>query len=480
MSGVEVIKKWDHEADVIVVGGGTAGLPAATTAAEAGLKATVLEWKSACGGSFNMVAGAFAIAGSDEQRELGIEDGPDIIYDDLVNISGAVPELARAFADNQLDAYKMLREEGIKFPGIVPHPCHSRPRCLGWLQGLGPKLVQALVNRALKTGVEILYRHRAAKLIADPQTGKVIGLKVDVKGEAKNFKAKRAVILATGGFGHNKEMIAEYEPVMVRAIPQMPTSHQGDGLKMALALGAATKDIGVAVAPSWPLCIETHSNALWLLDYGAIAVNIHGRRFHNEASAEGFYGPLTGGGMRQPGGVYWIVYNDKIKEQVGTVDFVGGEGKTERNQEQVKSIEKCKQYKANTIEELAESAGIDGKGLKETLDKYNSDIDSVGYDTVFGRKFQFGEMRSVVKIDTPPLCAIKCVTAITSMKGGLKINGRSQVLNQYDEAIPGLYAAGEITGGLHTKTYLLGVMTSSCMTFGIIAGRNATKEPAWQ
>ena len=87
MSGIEVPGKWDHEADVIIVGGGTAGLPAAITVAEAGLKATVLEWKPACGGSFNMVAGAFGIAGSDEQKELGIEDGPDLLYADLVNVS---------------------------------------------------------------------------------------------------------------------------------------------------------------------------------------------------------------------------------------------------------------------------------------------------------------------------------------------------------------------------------------------------------
>lgn len=480
MPGVEIPKKWDHEADVIIVGGGTAGLPAAITVAEAGLKATVLEAKPACGGSFNMVAGAFAIAGSDEQKELGIEDGPDLVYDDLVKVCGSVPEVARAFADNQLDAYKMLREQGIKFPGIVPHPCHSRPRCLGWLQGLGPELVRALEDKAGKTGVEILFKHRAGRLIRDPQTGKIIGLTADVKGETKNFKAKRAVILATGGFGHNKEMIAEYEPDMVRGFPKMPNSHQGDGLKMALAMGAATKDIGVAVAPSWPLCIETHSNAIWLLDYGAIGVNKYGKRFHNEASMEGFYGPLTGVGMKQPDGVYWIVYNDKIKDQVGTVDLVGKEGKTERNKGQIENIENCKQYKANTIEELAESAGVDAKGLKETIGKYNSDIDSVGYDTVFGRKFQFGEMRPVVKIDVPPFLAIKCITAITSMKGGLKINGRSQVLNHYDEAIAGLYAAGEMTGGLWTKTYMLGIMTSSCMTFGIIAGRNAAKEPAWQ
>ncbi len=193
-------------------------------------------------------------------------------------------------------------------------------------------------------------------------------------------------------------------------------------------------------------------------------VNVNGKRFHDESCMESYYGPITGIGMQQPGGVYWMIFNDKIKEGVG-----------KRSKAHLATLEKCKQYKANTIEELAKSAGIDAKGLKQTIDKYNSDIDSKGYDTVFGRKHQFGPEGSLVKI-TPPFFAVKCVTSTTSMKGGLKINARCQVLDQYGEVIPGLYAAGEVAGGLHTKTYLLGVMTSSAMTQGMIAGRNAVKE----
>jgi len=472
MAVVEVPKKWDYETDVIVVGGGTAGLPAAITVAGAGLKAAILESRPACGGSFNMVAGAFAIAGSDEQKEAGIEDSPEVFYQDLIDIAGAVPELARAFADDQLDAYRMITQLGVKFPGLVKHPGHSFNRCLGWLHGLGPSMVKALENGARDRGVEILFRHRVTRLITDPQTGKVVGLQVSVGDETKNFGAKRAVILATGGFGRNREMIAEYAPRMVDAYPKMPVGHLGDGLKMGLAVGAATKDISIAVAPSWPLCRETHSNALWVIYWGAIMVGADGKRFHDESCSEAFYGPMTGAGMNQPGGTYWIVYNDAIRANVGLIDDT-----TERNMSHVEDIAKCKQYETNTIEELAKSAGIDAEGLKVTIDKYNSDVDSVGYDTVFGREHQFGELRSLVKIDTPQFCAIKCVTSTTSMKGGLKINGRSQVLNQYDEVIPGLYAAGEVTGGLHTKTYLLGTMTSSSMTFGIIAARNAVKEP---
>ena len=468
MSAVEVPNKWDHEADVIIVGGGTAGLPAAIVVAEAGLKATLLESRPVCGGSFSMVAGEIAIAGSDEQKEAGIADSPDIFYEDMINVCGSVPELARAFVDNQFYAYRMLKEEGIKLPGVNPLPGHSRNRGLK-VSGLGPNLVKALENGARKRGVEILLSHRATRLITDPQTGRVLGLKVSVKGETKNFKAKRAVILATGGFGRNREMVAEYAPEMVDAIPLMPVGHLGDGLKMGLAVGAATKDIGTAVAPSWPVCIETHSSALVVVFWGAIMVNVDGKRFHDESCSEGFYGFMTGAGMRQPGGVYWVVYNDRIIEEM----------RKNAAKVQAKDIEKCKRYKANTIEELGKSAGIDAKGLRETVDKYNSDIDSEGYDIVFGRKFQFGLERPLVKIDTPPFYAIKCVTSTTSLKGGLKINTKCQVLNQYGEIISGLYAAGETTGGLHTKSYLLGVMSSGSFTQGIIAAKNAVKEPAW-
>ena len=200
-------------------------------------------------------------------------------------------------------------------------------------------------------------------------------------------------------------------------------------------------------------------------------VNVDGKRFHDESSSEAFYGPMTGSGMTQTGGHYWVIFDDKIKEDRGGGSAV---------EPHVRSIEKCKQYKTDTIEGLAKSAGMNAKGLQETIEKYNSDIDSKGYDTVFGRRFQFGLARPLIKIETPPFYSIKCVTSLTSMKGGLKINGRGQVVNQHGEVIPGLYAAGEATGGLHTKTYLLGVMSSASFTQGIITGRNAAKDPAWQ
>jgi fumarate reductase flavoprotein subunit len=303
----------------------------------------------------------------------------------------------------------------------------------------------------------------------------VAGVVVQIGGETKKIKAKKAVILTSGGFGRNAEMVHEYAPEMSKCVPVMPPSHMGDGLKMGLAVGAATKDIGKAVAPAWPIDAVTHSNTLRALNFGGIMVNAKGERFADESYPDSFYGPMTGAGMIQEGGFYYTVYTQKTRDDM----FEAGEGYTKGGgKDFMLALDRCKQMKADSIEELAKTAGIDAAGLKKTLDKYNSDIDKEGYDTVFGRKYQKGGMpQKVFKLDTPPFYTVKCVTAITSMKGGLKINGRGQVLNQYGEVIPGLYAGGEVTGGLCGKTYLLGVMTSASMAQGIVAGKNASQEP---
>jgi fumarate reductase flavoprotein subunit len=469
MSQKEVPVKWDNEADVIVIGGGNAGLPAGIVAAQEGAKTMLLESRSVLGGSFKMVVGGLAIAGSDEQKEQGIQDSPEIYYQDMVNLCGTEPDIARSFVDNQLEAYRLLKDQGVKFPGLTALPGHSKPRALGWLYGFGPVMVKALEDKAKNTGVNILTKHRGVRLITEPGSGRVIGVKVQVENNIMNFKAKRGVVIASGGFGHNPEIIAEYAPEMVGCLPMMPPSHLGDGLKMAMVLGAATKDMGIAVAPAWPICVETHRNVMSIPRWSGIAVNVNGKRFHEESCSEGFYGPLTGEGLKQPGNIYWMVYDENIRKNIYANEDKG----------HLADMDKAKVNKADSIEALAKLSGVDATGLTETVNRYNSDIKKGGYDTVFGRKHQWGALRSLEKIEVPPFYSVKCRTALTSMKGGLKINGKCQVLNQYGEIIPSLYAAGEVAGGLHTKTYLLGVMTAGALTQGVISGRNAAKESAW-
>lgn len=459
---VPIPEKWDYEADVIVVGAGTAGLPAAIVAAEAGAKVAVLELMSYCAASLALINVGPAFAGTDQQKEQGIEDSPEQYYKDGIELAKGVPELWRVFADNQLDTYYWCKEIGMEFGELFAPPAHTRKRGI-FAKGAG--MLRCLEKTAKAKGVEILFLHRATRLITDPQTGRVLGLKVRVKDKSQDFKAKRGVILTTGGFGRNREMVEEYGPAFVDWIPTMPPGHLGDGLKMALAAGAATKHLGRAVAGSFSVDAETKTGVFDFVGYaGGIFVNVNGQRFWDEATRTSFYGLLVEKGMEQPGGFFYVVFDDKAKNKIRP-------GK----------LGKAKPYQGDTIEELAKKAGIDPKGLKETIDKYNSDIKSVGYDTVFDRRTLEGCDGTPVTIDTPPFYAVKCKGSTSSFKGGLKINTRCQMVNQYDEVIPSLYAAGELTGGLWGAdgTYLPCTMVTAAMTFGRIAGRNAATEPSW-
>jgi fumarate reductase flavoprotein subunit len=474
MTPVSTPKQCDLECDVLVIGAGAAGLPAAIAVAEAGFKPLVLEARPKAGGSLAMVVGAFAVPGTDEQKAAGIKDSPDLCYNDLIRVCEADPEIARAFVDNVLDVYKILKEEGIVWPGLVDLPGQSATRAFGWLLGYGPKIVACFQKRLDKLGVKTLYKHRGHRLTVDPATGRVNGAIV-LDGEKKKFiKAKMGVILGTGGFLHNPEMVGEYDPSMLKAIPKMPVSHQGDGHKMAFELGAATKDIGIAVAGSWPLCTETHSRCIWALDWGGIMVNKFAKRFYNEGSVEGFYGYMTRAAMNQPDGVYFVILDGQVENEIGTCK-IGGE--ISRNMEHVKDLEQCKKQYASTPEELAKKLGLDPAAFAATIAKYNGDIEKYGYDTEFQRKFQMGEARPIHTLKAP-FIGIRAVTATTSAKGGIKINGKCQVINQFGEAIPGLYAGGELTGGLWHKSYLLGIMSSGCCTQGYLAGKNIVKEAA--
>jgi fumarate reductase flavoprotein subunit len=472
MSPITTPKQCDLECDVLVIGAGSAGLPASSTIAEAGYKALLIEDRAKPGGSLAMVAGGFACPCSDEQKAAGIEDSPDRYYNDLVKACDSDPELTRAYVDNVLDVYKILKEEGMVWPGLHDTPGHSATRDFGWLLGYGPKIVECLEKRCKKLGVPILYRHRGQRLTVDPATGRVNGAIV-LDGQNKKFiKAKKGVILATGGFLHNKEIIAEFDPVMVDCIPKMPISHQGDGLKMALELGAATRHIGTAVAGSWPLCKDTHSRCIWALDCGGIMVNKYGKRFHNEGSDEGYYGFMSRAGMSQPDGAYFVIYDAEVEASVGVAKVKGA---IERNMEQVKDLEQCKRYYAQTPEELAEKLGIDPAGFAETIAKWNADIAKCGYDTAFDRKGRRGGQGALLPLKAP-FIGIKAVTSLTSAKGGLKINAKCQVINQFGEIIPGLYAAGEIAGGMWRKSCMLGVMSSLSTTQGLLAARAILEE----
>jgi len=449
-------KKWDYETDVLVVGAGNAGLTAAITARDIGVKVGILESMPYCASSLALTEVGPAFAGTDIQKEQGIIDSPEDFFNDGMERAKGTPELWRLFADHQLDTYNWCKSLGLPFRKLFAPPGHKAKRAFfikgdAWL-----KIIEA---NARDRGADILFLHRAMRLIVDPQTSKISGVQVRVGDKIKYFKSILAVILATGGFGRNKDMVTEYGPDYIDCIPIMPPGHLGDGINMALDIGAATKGIGIAIAPSYPIDESSKSGNMAFITYGGgIFVNVDGKRFWDEGTRESYYGVLSEEGLRQPGGNFWVIYDENIRKRVVPSKFG-----------------KSKSIQANTIEKLADKTGLNAKGLKETIDKYNNDIENFGYDTVFDRRTLVGVDGTPVKIEKPPFYSIKCAVSTTSCKGGLKVNTRLQVMDRFDEAIPGLYACGEVMGGLWGANgiYLPCTTISAALTFGRIAGRNA-------
>jgi len=456
--------KWDYEADVVIIGAGNAGLPAAYTAIESGAKkVVVLELMSFCDSSLALVNVGPAFAGTDRQKEEGIEDSPEQYYKDGTERAKGSPELWRAFIDNHLESYYWLKQIGVKFGPLFSPPGHTRKR--GFFIN-APEVVRQMEKAAKDKGADIQFLHRAVRLITDKPSGRVLGVIVkDKDNKEANYKASRGVIIASGSFGRSKDMIEEYGPHFVDWVPTMGHGHMGDGLKMALAVGAGTKDLGHAVVGSFTIDAATKTGCIDFVGYaGGIFVNKFGKRFWDEGLRNSFYGMLSEAGMSQPDGDFWMIYDEKVKNNVRPGKFG-----------------KAKPLSAPTLDELAKLAGIDAKGLKATVEQYNKDMKTVGYDTVFDRRTLEGCGGTPYALENGPYYAIKAKGSISSFKGGIKINAKAQVLNQYDEVIPGLYAAGEATGGMWSAhgTYLPCTLVAACMTFGRIAGKNVAAENSW-
>ncbi len=463
MSISKVPEKWDGEADVVVVGGGNAGLPAAITAFDKGSSVIVLEVSGGMASSLAMIAGGTPFTGTDLQKAEGIDDSPDQLYEEAVKVSGGDPELWRALADRQEEVYEWLKSIGAKPEQVLLAPGHLRRRSIKF-EGHGPALCKVLRDAAASKDIDIRYHHRALKLIQDTDSGRVIGVTADNDGKVVNIKAKKAVILATGGFSQNLDIVKEFGPHFSDLISTAPKTHQGDGLKMAMSIGAGTDGLGLAVCPSMPVGAETLQfvNAGLM---GGITVDKDGKRFGNEATEE--LGTYTEKHKicldHDPTGLHITVSDQAIR------DLNEPPGKTKETI-----------YKADTVADLEKQLGIPTGNLQATVEEYNSDIEKYGYDRKYDRKLLGMRWpdKPVMKIDSPPYYAVKNKICLTSMKGGLRINGKCQMIDQYGDVIPGLYAAGEISGGLERipHHYYTGRMTVQAFTQGRIAGDVAADE----
>ncbi|SHJ84863.1 fumarate reductase flavoprotein subunit [Geosporobacter subterraneus DSM 17957] len=430
----------DITADVLVIGGGGAGLVSAITAAENGVKVILVEKMPAVGG--NTIISATGITASDTQlhKDSGISFTVEDHYKRTIETGKGLADekLVRVLVENSSAAYDWLVSLGLSYKIQSP----EEPFWIVPTEGhYGAELVKALQAEAGKhKNLEIKLNTKATELITEE--GKVVGAKVEGQGGEYVINAK-AVILATGGLNNAPEMIAEYNPNYKGVHTEMTTpGPTGDGIKMAAAVGAQLRHMDLFQMR--PLS----SNGNWYKEVviseegkGGILVNLDGDRFVDETMKTW---DLASEILKQKEGTAYIIFDNDVYETK--------EGK--------KTVEKGKGVKADTIEELAAQLGLDPAKLKATVDAYNAGQDP------FNRK-------AMGKVTTAPFYGIKTLPSSHYTMGGVAINENAQVLKEDGSVIEGLYAAGEVVGGLYGAGRVAGNNTLDDIVFGKIAAKHA-------
>jgi fumarate reductase flavoprotein subunit len=383
--------------DVIVIGGGAAGWAAALAAVQSGSSVILLEKLPESGGSSALSGGCLALAGTDLQAAQGVADSPDLLFKDLCEVGQGVNDaaLVRTYCDAQLGAYDWLKQAGVSFsPVIETASGQSVPR----VHTVDPAdMVRALKTAAERSGrVEYRPGQAAAALVTDA-AGKVIGVKLTDGGEVA---AGKAVIIASGGFAKNPELLDRYAPHYAEAVIVAGAGSQGDGLSMATALGAELCDMDYVKGTfgKHPTD-ESNDHSLQAVYKGAIAVNQDGQRFVDESISYKLLGDAV---MAQPWHTAYQIMDQGVFDtgdnRVRILDFG-------------RRLEEGLFYVGETLEELAAQIEIEPEVLVATVARYNGHVDA-GHDPDFGRKHLVHQHGTLRRIETSPFYAYPSTAVI--------------------------------------------------------------------
>jgi len=481
--------------DLLVVGAGGAGLAAAVTAAEAGASVIVLDRLRVTGGATVFAKGIFAV-GSKFQKELGIDISTDEAFLQHMFYTHylANARLVRAIIDKSADTIHWLDERGTEF--IAPAELYpGAPKTWHTMKHEGKSITKALEKTAKDLGVPIHFRTRARKLILNE--GRVAGVIAEDKdGNRVEYEAK-AVVIASGGFANNEEMMEKYTqagtPTIKMAFGQV--GKEGDGILMAWEAGAAKEGTSVIqrglagvmkkkeVLKEAPKKSQFDKHITAILKQPTFWVNANGERFFNES--EFSFAHIGNAMSKQPGQVLFNVFDDdyrKYMEERGTDVGLGVFAPKGTKIPDVvdaiqASIDKDEAWVCDTLEELAEKTGMDPETLKANVDEYNASCDK-GHDDVFAKDPAY-----LKPVRTPPFYAIKGHPTHVGSLGGIKINHKTEVIREDSttglDVIPGLYAAGNVAGGMYGDTYdashTLGLTLAFAVNSGRIAGETALR-----
>lgn len=450
---------WDF--DVIVIGSGAAGLSAAVAAADTGARVLVCEGDTRVGGSSRLSGGHFYAAGTSVQKQAGIDDTADAMFEHYMTLNQWLvdPAVVRKYCDLSAPTFEWLKDLGVQFPvtGVYPSGVGSIPRG-HQPEGSGEEVVNVLEGHRSHKGVELVLNARVTGLMTDDD-GRVTGIEI-----GDDRATCGAVILATGGFGANPEMIEKYYPQAAATGDWRwyigSEGAQGDGITLGESVGAIVEghDRGLLlVTPGFSRDLEV------LLPPWLILVNPAGRRFANESA------PYTvlGGLIEHEDGPVFAVFDEAARaaakpSPMSQAYWVADVLKQKADEGRI--------HRADTIAELAISIGVDEAALRGTIEKYNSDV-AQGSDPAF---FKSGQLSPIT---APPFYGVEVRPAIVCWTGtGVRIDPETSVTDQSQRAIPGLFAAGETIGNLHGDRYIGGGGSfGPCIVFGKLAGENAAR-----
>jgi fumarate reductase flavoprotein subunit len=454
-------------AEVVVIGGG-GGLTAAVAAAEKGVKVILLEKRKKTGGNIAMARGLLA-AESPVQKRMKIDARREDLFKTAMNYAHWTinPRIIRALMDKSGDTIQWFEEMGVSFMD-VPHSFYNQfPRIYHIPEGHGATLVKVLVKKCEDLGVQVLCE-TSAKRILTGQRGKVTGV-VAVRKDKEIRINSKSVIIATGGYSGNRELLKKYYHHYTNGLRLYGLPNTGDGLQMATEAGAATEGLGtiLAMGPLFEGSLYVHAVAM---ESNTVWVNRKGERFVDESSE--VPSETANALNRQPDKICYALLDEKIKRSFMEEGLTKGIDSrfpsttrmTDLEDYLQKEVKNGKVKISHSWKEIAKWIGADFRVLKNTVDEYNSYCVQ-GRDDMF-----YKDRRFLQPLQPPPFYALKCCQAFHGTIGGIKINHHMEVLNYHESPIPGLYAAGNDTGGWVSDTYCY-ILTGTALAFALNSGR---------
>ena len=492
------------DTDIVIVGAGGAGMTAALTATSEGKSVVVVESQPVVGGNSVRATGGMNAGKTvyQDENEFGESAGVEKTlktaaekYADNETITALAATVAEQWAAYQanptgyfdsvelMELDTMIGGKGINDPALVETLCSNSADAIDWLgeQGItlhsvssfggasvkrihrpvdaegktlsvGSYMIPLLEENCQKAGVQMMLNTTATEILTD-DNGAAVGIKATgASGETITINAK-AVVLTTGGFGANLDMVVEYKPELKGFMTTNASGILGQGIKMAQAIGADTVDMDqIQIHPT----VEANTAALiteGLRGDGAVLINAEGKRFIDEVGTRDV---VSAAEIAQTGSYSWLVVDQAMVDASSVIQGYIKKGYT---------------VTGETYEELGKAMGVDEAAFAETMNTWNGYVEAKN-DPDFGRT-SFAN-----KLDTAPYYAIKVTAGVHHTMGGLKINTNTEVLNENGEVIPGLFAAGEVTGGVHGANRLGGNAVADFTVFGRIAGAAASKYAA--